>query len=78
MLGGYVFFSCGSAPLSEVRAVKTLAAGRQPKHVVSHLPFVECVASCTSSSKYRHPRSFQKFSNILSVFVAIISIDYMY
>jgi len=36
--------------LSEVRAVKTLAARRQPKHIVLHLPFVECVASCTSSS----------------------------
>jgi len=32
-----------SALLSEVRVVKTPAAGRQPKHVVSHLPFVEGV-----------------------------------
>jgi len=39
------FFSRGSALLSEVRAVKTPAAGRQPKHVV---PFVEST-SCTSS-----------------------------
>jgi len=46
---GLCFFLRGSALLSEVRAVKTPAAGRQPKHGVSHLPFVECVASCTSS-----------------------------
>jgi hypothetical protein len=39
-LGGYVFFSRGSALLSEVRAVETPAAERQPKHRVSHLPSV--------------------------------------
>jgi len=44
-----MFFSCGSVLLSEVRAVKTLAARRQLKHGVLHLPFVECVTSCTSS-----------------------------
>jgi len=41
-----------SALLSEVRVVKTPAAGRQPKHVVSHLPFVEGVASCTILRQY--------------------------
>jgi hypothetical protein len=45
---GIYFFSHGSALLSEVREVKTLAAGRQPKHVMSHCPSVECVYSCIS------------------------------
>jgi hypothetical protein len=35
-----MFFSRGSALLSEVRAVETPAASRQPKHRVSHLPSV--------------------------------------
>ena len=47
-LGGYVFFSHSSMLLSEVREVKTPPAGRQLKHVVSHLPSVACVASCIS------------------------------
>ena len=46
-----MFFSCGSALLSEVREVKSPPAGRQPKHVVSHLPSVVCVASCISPRK---------------------------
>jgi hypothetical protein len=37
---GICFFSRGSALLSEVRAVETPAAERQPKHRVSHLPSV--------------------------------------
>ena len=49
-LGRYVFFSRGSALLSEVRVVKALPARRQPKDGVLHLPSVECVASCISSS----------------------------
>jgi hypothetical protein len=37
---GICFFSRGSALLSEIRAVETPAAERQPKHRVSHLPSV--------------------------------------
>ena len=42
--------------MSEVREVKAMPAGRQLKHVVSHLSSVECATSCTSSSRAMQSR----------------------